>query len=251
MIPQIYKNWKRGSTDGVPSLMLFVWAISEVPMGAYVIIQKMNIPIQIQPQILAVLCLVTWAQTLVMTHKWRVWTAVLTTFATGAIFAVMEVLLVIGLNIPYKRGVDWPVLFIGILAGVMLGLGLLPLYYEGWKRGGRAEGVSTAFLFTDILGAFFSLLALIAQSHFDLLGGIQYSVVLALEVGLLLLHAVWLWNTRKIRAAAKRNGQTYDEYVSSDSDGPKGAKKSPSISSHGSDEEKRSECHSDGAKEEV
>jgi len=91
--------------------------------------------------------------------------------------------------------------------------GLVPLYVESIKRHGRAEGVSTIFLVTDVLGALFSLMGLVAQNHFDLLGGISYSVILCMESGILAMHLCWLWRTRKVRADARQAGMAYDEFV--------------------------------------
>ena len=42
--------------------MMLLWAIAGVPLGAYNISSNFNIALQIQPQILAVLSLITWGQ---------------------------------------------------------------------------------------------------------------------------------------------------------------------------------------------
>lgn len=65
---------------------------------------------------------------------------------------------------------------IGALAATLLAVGLLPPYGEGWKRRGRIVGINFVFLATDALGAFFSLLSLVAQRTFDILGGVMYIV---------------------------------------------------------------------------
>ncbi|KAI4271280.1 MAG: hypothetical protein L6R38_006896, partial [Xanthoria sp. 2 TBL-2021] len=39
LIPQIWYNWKQKKTDGLPGLMMFLWAVSAVPFGVYAIVQ--------------------------------------------------------------------------------------------------------------------------------------------------------------------------------------------------------------------
>ena len=100
---RIWHNWRRKKTDGLPGLMIMLWAscmrdvyilfcrhswnmLGAVPFGIYSIVQvsshwlypahdfsnnqqNFNIPIQVQPQCFGLLCLVCWGQTLVY-HKW-------------------------------------------------------------------------------------------------------------------------------------------------------------------------------------
>jgi hypothetical protein len=102
-----------------------------------------------------------------------------------------------------------------VLAAVLLALGLIFPYIEMWKHQGRVVGLSFRFLAVDFAGAFFSLLALAMQHKFDELGGASYISVMILEIGIVVCHLIWLWRTRHIRAAAKKAGKDYDEYVSS------------------------------------
>lgn len=69
------------------------------------------------------------------------------------------------------------------------------------------------FLTVDWAGAFFSLMALVAQHTFDVLGGSLYIVCLFLELGIFISQAVWLLRTRHVRREAKKAGKTYDQYV--------------------------------------
>jgi len=68
LVPQIYKNWRRQSTDGLPWTMMLIWAVTEIPMGSYVVIQQFNIPTQIQTQLLCFFCLICLGQILVFTQ---------------------------------------------------------------------------------------------------------------------------------------------------------------------------------------
>lgn len=51
-------------------------------------------------------------------------------------------------------------IIVGVIASLLVAIGLLPPYYEMWKRRGRVVGISLWFIFIDLLGAFFSLMAL-------------------------------------------------------------------------------------------
>lgn len=109
------------------------------------------------------------------------------------------------LKIPNGKGITWPITTIGILAAILLAAGLLPPYYEIYIRRGRVVGINMWFLFIDACGAFFSLMSLVAQHEFDLLGSVQYSGCLALEIGIFCLWGADLgrrwWRVRKGLAA--------------------------------------------------
>lgn len=62
LIPQIIINYRRHNTIGLQRSMMFLWACAGVPLGAYNISSNFNIALQIQPQILTVLSLITWGQ---------------------------------------------------------------------------------------------------------------------------------------------------------------------------------------------
>ncbi len=51
-------------------------------------------------------------------------------------------------------------LVVGVIAAILLAVGLLPPYGEIWKRRGRVVGINWIFLTMDLSGAFFSLMAL-------------------------------------------------------------------------------------------
>jgi len=51
-------------------------------------------------------------------------------------------------------------IIIGVIASIFLAAGLLPPYYEMWKRRGRVVGINLFFIVMDWFGAFFSLMAL-------------------------------------------------------------------------------------------
>ncbi|KAL8769362.1 MAG: hypothetical protein Q9209_004589 [Squamulea sp. 1 TL-2023] len=162
LIPQVWYNWKQKKTDGLPGLMMFIWAVSAVPFGVYAIVQKFNIPIQIQPQAFCLLALTSWAQLL----------------------ASMDSIIACGRNRCLFRKPPGP---------------------------SRPDATNFVFLSIDWLGAFFSLMALVAQHTFDVLGGVQYIVCLLLEAGIFTSHLLFLLRSRSLRRRAKESNIPFDE----------------------------------------
>ncbi|KAI8945556.1 PQ loop repeat-domain-containing protein [Xylaria longipes] len=213
LVPQAWTNRRTKTTEGFPATMMFLWAISGVPFGIYAIVQNFNIPIQVQPQVFMFLCLVNWGQILLYSHKWPLWKVLGVTTGTAAVFAGIEAALILTLRPVYKAGNETPVIVIGVVAAILLAAGLLPPYGEAWKRRGRVIGINFVFLTMDSLGAFFSLLSLVAQHTFDILGGVMYIICILLEIGIFTSHLTWLFRTRQIRNAAKRDDKTFDDVM--------------------------------------
>ncbi|RHZ63887.1 PQ-loop repeat-containing protein [Aspergillus thermomutatus] len=214
LIPQIWYNWRQKKTDGLPPSMMFLWASCAVPMGAYLILQKVNIPLRIQPQIFGFFSLISWGQILYYNHNYSQLKAISLVIGTAALFGGLEALLILTLRIPYNKGVTWPDVVVGVVAAVLLASGLLPPYFELWKRDGRVIGFNWIFLSIDTLGGLFSLFALAAQGTFDILGGIMYIIVVVLEAGIYVSHIVWRIRYRKLRKEAKAAGVSIDEMLS-------------------------------------
>ncbi|EEP78823.1 predicted protein [Uncinocarpus reesii 1704] len=131
----------------------------------------------------------------------------------GALLGGSEALFILTLRIPYRKGTTWPALLFGVLATILLVVGLLAPYREIWKRRGRVVGINWGFLAMDALGALFSLLALVAEESFDILGGVLYCVVFALELGIFASHIVWRFLHRDLTREAKAAGVTVDEIL--------------------------------------
>ncbi|KAL1896386.1 hypothetical protein Sste5346_004771 [Sporothrix stenoceras] len=211
LIPQIWTNWRTKKTDGLPALMMFLWGVCGVPFGAYAIMQNYNIPIQVQPQVFMGLCLISWSQILIYGNGWSVKKAAAAGLALAVLFAGIEAALILALKPIYERGNEAPALAVGIIASIFLAAGLIPPYFEIYKRRGRVVGINFVFLAMDWSGAFFSLMALVAQNTFDILGGVLYVICALLEIGIFMSHIIWLIRTRKLRKQAKAEGKTFDE----------------------------------------
>ncbi|KAI8937895.1 hypothetical protein NX059_005580 [Plenodomus lindquistii] len=210
---RIWHNWRRKSTEGLPGIMLILWSICGVPFGVYAIVQNFNFALKFQPQAFAGLTLIAWGQTLYYHNKWKAWTATLATIALTTSFALMELLLILTLRGPYNRGVEWPMMVMAISATIIQVAGLIPPYFELAKRNGRVIGIDFWFLTIDYSGAFFSLMAVVAQQWFDALGASLYIACMLLETGIFASQAIWLYRVRHIRREAKKAGMTYDQYV--------------------------------------
>ncbi|KAL6710610.1 hypothetical protein ACN47E_008658 [Coniothyrium glycines] len=211
LAPQIWRNYRTKSTEGLPAAMMLMWSISGVPFGVYAIAQQFNIPLIVQPQCFCVLCAVSWAQCMVYGRKWRTWTATLALLALLIVCAAVETGLTLAIRPAYQGGLEWPVLLIGIVAFITLISGYLPIPFELIKRRGRVVGIDFVFLAIDWCGAFFSLMALVAQNEFDVLFGTMYALCCAIEMSMVASHMLWLLRTRAIRKRAKETGQTFDE----------------------------------------
>ncbi|KAI8938181.1 hypothetical protein NX059_005846 [Plenodomus lindquistii] len=211
LAPQIWRNYRTKSTEGLPPSMMLIWSMSGVPFGVYAVLQQFNMPLIIQPQCFCVLCGVSWAQCLIYGRKWRTWTASLLLMSLLLLFAAIEVGLIYAIRPVYAQGTSWPVLMIGIVAFVILLSGYLPIPFELLKRRGRVVGIDFVFLTIDWNGAFFSLMALVAQNEFDVLFGTMYALCCAIEMSMVTSHLVWLLRTRRIRQRADEAGLTFDE----------------------------------------
>ncbi|KAH9059075.1 hypothetical protein EDB87DRAFT_1675215 [Lactarius vividus] len=172
LIPQLVKSWRTKSTKGLSPLLPLMWSMAALPLGIYVIVQDLNVPLIVQPQLFALFTLLSWIQCMyygrARSRAWR---------GTSA----------------GKAGVR----FFGILSSVLISLALLPQYYEIYKHG-AVIGISLTFMAVDLLGG----------SHFDITAAIAYALVVVMD-GLVLVLAVIL-NPRAKRRA-RRADLTVDE----------------------------------------
>jgi hypothetical protein len=112
----------------------------------------------------------------------------------------------------YAQGIDWPVMTIGVIAFIMLIAGFVPIPFELLKRRGRVVGFDFLFLGIDWCGAFFSLMALVAQYEFDIMFGTMYALCCTIEMSVVSSQLIWLFRTRNIRKRAKEAGSTFDDF---------------------------------------
>ncbi|KAI5969070.1 HIR3 [Candida margitis] len=191
LVPQIIRNFKVKNCQGLPPLMMFLWAASGIPFSIYFIGIDGSIPLRIQPQLFTFFCLVTWIQVLyyppVQLPRRKL---VLVAGAFVLVSVGLELGFILWLRPLHRRGITWPMLIIGIIASILLAVGLIPPYFELAKRKGRVIGINFVFLTMDSLGAIFSLLSIVV-GKFDVLSCILYAIVIALELGIFTSHFIW------------------------------------------------------------
>lgn len=216
LVPQIVRNYRVKNCEGLPPLMMFLWAALGVPFSIYFFGIDGLIPLRIQPQLFTFFCLVLWVQLLyyppVKMERKRLLMYVV---AFVAIAVGLEVGFILWLRPLHRRGKTWPMLIIGIIALVLLAVGLVPPYFELWKRRGRVVGINFIFLTMDSLGALF-LMLLIIVGQMDVMLLTLYAIVLAMELGIFASQVIWyfLLGGRKIIKEEKQAAKLAAEEAS-------------------------------------
>jgi len=228
LLPQILQNYRRKDTTGLQPTMMLLWASAGIPLGIYNIVRSFPVALQIQPQILTLLSLVTWAQTQyyppARDEKPRsiAWCACV----LGAVCAVaggVEVGIVFALREATKGRTEgqveyyWPVVLMGVLSAVLLCAGVGRHYVDIWRER-TVRGISFLFCFIDALGDLTSLLSVVfwwkAGRRLDVLGLVVYGSELVLWLGVFACggrYNLRPWVRRKLdergsRGVARRNG---------------------------------------------
>jgi type III secretory pathway component EscS len=165
----------------VSKMMLWAWA--GVPLGVYTIVGQFNVALQIQPQMLAFLSLVTWIQCYYYEHKWSVTKALAVVLPIGSAMAGIEVGLIFALRKSKKRGVEWPVTLMAVLAALFLASGVLRHYWDIYRHR-TVRGISFFFVGLDAMGDLTSISSVLFQPSLDVLGLIIYGVELTLWIGI-------------------------------------------------------------------
>lgn len=183
LIPQIIKNYRAHSTDGLHHTMYLAWAIGGIPLGVYNVVQGFNTALQVQPQILIFLSLVVWAQCQHYGAKWH-WARILAATATlAACIGGVEMGLYFALRRAHRRGLEWPLVLMAVLAAVLLTLGVLRYYWEIYKSA-SVRGISYLFVLIDAGGDLVSILSLLFEARVDVVGVVIYAVELVLWIGI-------------------------------------------------------------------
>lgn len=191
LIPQIIRNYKVKNCEGVPPSMMFLWTLSGVPFSIYFFGTDGSIPLRIQPQLFTFFSCISWLQCLyyppvqIARRRLVIYATCFVLFAIGA-----EIGFILWLRPVHRHGTHWPMLVIGIIAAVLLAVGLLPPYFELWKRKGRVIGINFFFLGMDSMGALLSLLSVVVGTM-DIMSLVLYAIVIGLELGIFTSHVVW------------------------------------------------------------
>ncbi|KAF8740765.1 hypothetical protein AX14_007399 [Amanita brunnescens Koide BX004] len=216
LLPQIVKSWREGSTHGLSHWLVLIWGISQVFVGAYAVVENLNIPLIIQPQLFGLFSLVSWGQCLYYGKGHSKLATISMTLAAITFTGVCEVGLVFAIRPSYERGNDIGTLVVGILSSVFIGVGLLPQYWEIYKRR-EVLGISFLFLFIDMAGGVLNDLSLVFKQTFNILAAITYTLVIVMD-GIILVAALLL-NPRAARQRkAEVQGRALEENHDSKSD---------------------------------
>ena len=191
LVPQIIRNYRKKECEGLPPMMMFLWAASGVPFSIYFFGTYGSIPLRIQPQLFTFFCVISWIQTLYYPPvKLSTRNILLQSIAFLVVAVGLEVGFILWLRPVYEHGTHWPMLVIGIIASVLLAVGLVPPYFELAKRQGRVIGINFVFLTMDSMGAFLSLLSIVFGTM-DIMSMVLYAIVLAMELGIFASHTIW------------------------------------------------------------
>ncbi|KAI5235960.1 PQ loop repeat protein-like protein [Aureobasidium subglaciale] len=209
LLPQIWKNLHRHSTEELSPHFFLAWSIAGIPLGIYNIVDDYNIALQIQPNILIILSLITWSQCKHYGDKWTWNKTILASTLTALIFGGIEAGLVFALRLGHDRGTHWPSTLMAILAAVLLAGGVLRHYVDMIKTRSDA-GMSLKFAALDASGDLASLLSVVFQPHLKVLGLVIYGSELAIWSGLIVLVFYFRLcagnKSDKSRTAAPSNG---------------------------------------------
>ncbi|KPI41000.1 uncharacterized protein AB675_8096 [Cyphellophora attinorum] len=184
LIPQIIINYRRHDTTGLQPTMMLLWACAGCPLGVYNIVSDFNIALQIQPQILTFLSLLTWTQCKYYGSKWTPTKCCLRAIPIGALMGGVESGLVLGLREARSDNVTWPITLMAVLAAVLLSLGVLRHYWDIFQER-TVRGISFTFVAIDALGDLTSLMSIFFEPHLDILGMVIYGSELVLWLGVM------------------------------------------------------------------
>ncbi|OBZ74152.1 Uncharacterized protein C2E12.03c [Grifola frondosa] len=201
LIPQIWKSWRTKSTEGLSHWLVLLWGIAGAFLGTYVIVQDLNIPLILQPQLFGVLSFVCWAQCLYYGKKYSFLVSVAWFFFLVIAVGGFEAGMVFAIRPSYHRGEQRPIQFFGIFSSVIISLALFPQYYEIYKHR-EVIGISILFMAVDLLGGVFSDLSLAFKANFDVIAAVTYSLVVVLDGVVIVLALILNPRARRRRKAA-------------------------------------------------
>ncbi|KAL4926605.1 PQ-loop repeat-containing protein [Aspergillus undulatus] len=204
LLPQIWKNWRRHDTKSLSTTFFLLWAIAGVPLGVYNIADDFNVALQVQPNILIFLSLLTWSQCKYYGAKWTLPHVTLFAILIGAILAGIEAGLVFAIRIAQDRGQNWPSTLMAILAAVLLAGGVLRHYVDMFRTRSDA-GLSLKFAVLDASGDVVSLLSVGFQASVDVLGFVVYGSELVIWIGLVVV--VLYFRVRGVREGREEGGE--------------------------------------------
>lgn len=166
LVPQILKSYRAKDTDGLSAYLLLIWVAGSIPQGTYLVVQNINIPLIVQPQLFSTFAIIAMAQCWRYSHRVSPRKCIAGAVATGLIAGGLEVAFYVLCKLGEARGTSAAAKTMGIVGAVLIVAGLIPQYYEIWRLQ-EVRGISLVFLAIDCAGGVFSLLSLVFKSSFD------------------------------------------------------------------------------------
>ncbi|KAF9054437.1 PQ loop repeat-domain-containing protein [Panaeolus papilionaceus] len=202
LIPQVWKSYREKSTKGLSPWLLLIWGFATVFMGAYAFLQRLNIPLMLQPQLFGFLSLVCWGQCQYYGLGCSRIKSLILTIICMAVTGIIEFLLVFFLRPTHEKGNHVPASILGVLASVIIIIGFFPQYWEIFKCK-RVMGISMVFISIDMLGGVLNTLSLAFKDHFDVIASLSFLAVVLFD-GFIVLAALIL-NPRARRRSQQEN----------------------------------------------
>ncbi|KAK3627797.1 hypothetical protein LTR56_019030 [Elasticomyces elasticus] len=205
LLPQIVMNYRRHSAEGLSSTFMLFWAFAGVPLGVFNIVSGFNIALQVQPQILTLLSLMTWIQCYYYERKWSIFKSLAVVVPVACIMGGIEAGLVFALRAGIRHGTHWPLTLMAVLAAVLLAAGVFEQYLSIWKHRSVA-GISFLFCGIDALGDVTSTIAVIFEPKLNILGLVIYNVEFVMWMGIFACGGYYkLWPALKRQLERRRS----------------------------------------------
>lgn len=183
-------------------LFFLSWAAAGVPLGVYNIADDFNVALQVQPNILILLSLITWSQCKYYGDKWTLLRVSLFSIVTVLALGGIEAGLVFALRVARRRDQDWAFTLMAVLAAVLLAGGVLRHYVDMYRTRSDA-GLSLRFAVLDASGDVASILSVVFQPSLSVLGLVIYGSELVIWIGLIVVVVYF--------RATKRNRRSIEE----------------------------------------
>ncbi|KAI9307516.1 PQ loop repeat-domain-containing protein, partial [Cunninghamella echinulata] len=187
LAPQVYKNYRRGSTEGLSPWAMLIWVVSGIFLGNYNIGLQVAIPLIIQPQLFSFIAAICVTQELYYQKKWSKHYSFLALLMISIVIGALEVGLVYAYRRAESDGVERAIQFFGILPVVTVLVGFLPQYWDIFVHR-RVEGISHVFLFMDFFGSVFSTISLAFRPSIDVLSLVNYIGIALFDAGIFILY---------------------------------------------------------------
>ena len=165
---------------------MLLWSMAGIFLGTYNIVSGFNLALQIQPQILSTLSLITMGQCLYYARNWGLIKVSAFTSCMMVVLGSLEYTFVYALQIGIQRDTEWPKTFMSALAAALLVAGVAEQYAAIYKNK-SVEGISFLFCGLDALGDITSLISVIFEPQVNIAGSTIYATELLFWLGIFAL----------------------------------------------------------------